>query len=974
MARHKVWTVAWVVASWIPIGVGMAADGINAAELAAQIGVNRGICVVLGDRDGRLACQLARQTELVLLVQLEDAAEVEAASKAADAAGVFGTRIIVEKGSPERIGLADNLADAVIVLGDRARLDKSEVLRVLRPEGKALVGDQQWVKPVPQGVDDWTHHYHGPDNNPQSRDRLARAPYLTQFIVEPRYAPAPQCAVAAGGRVFMAFGHVAWHQREEPWTNTLVALNGYNGTLLWKRPLTPGIMVDRSTLIATGRVVYLADDKSCKLLDAATGKLVDEITVPADLVGGTFWKWMALEGGTLYALVGPAEPLDPNAFWKSVRHGWPWDGISQGYNRPEYAWGFSKTLVAIDVNSKRILWSYQADPPIDSRSLCMKSGRIYCASFGHYIVCLDAKTGDVVWQRTAEKDQDVFSAIGPYRPGHGYIGGWKSTVYVKCSDEALYFVGPQVEWLTALACEDGRVLWRHPVKDLHLVIREDGLYVIGAQNSNNDQTQKLDPATGRVIATFATRRRACTRSTGSIDGIFFRAHEGSGRLIPTTGTMQWISPMRPSCHVGVVVANGHLYWAPWACDCNLQMFGAIALAPAGAFRFDQPATEAERLERLVAPDHRLARFEISPADWPTYRADPARTARTPATVGPKVQLLWISPPTPLAEPTAPVMAGGVVFVGGSDGIVRAIDAASGQVRWKAYTGGPIRFPPTLADGRLWVGSGDGWVYTLEAATGRLLWRFRAAPVVRRINVYGTLLSTWPVASGVLVDRGVAYFAAGISDLDGTHVYALDAATGKIVWQNNTSGHLDAASWRGLACQGELLLADGKLFLASGNYVSPGVFDVATGRCLNRPPDTMGTTAPRGRELHLVDGQVRVSGQPLYSLPEMPVYDPSTQWAPAIVRAADVELYCRREEGSGQAGWQLAARRRTDGQELWAQALPAEPVRWAVAVDAQGRIAVSLRSGQVACFGVPGPGGGHAGRPPELHKLASQRKL
>ena len=109
------------------------------------------------------------------------------------------------------------MADAVVVLDGKPGVPKAEILRVLRPEGKALVGGEVWTKPFPEGVDDWSHHYHGPDNNPQSRDQLARAPYLTQFIAEPRYAPAPQAAVASAGRLFMAFGHVAWHEREEPW-------------------------------------------------------------------------------------------------------------------------------------------------------------------------------------------------------------------------------------------------------------------------------------------------------------------------------------------------------------------------------------------------------------------------------------------------------------------------------------------------------------------------------------------------------------------------------------------------------------------------------------------------------------------------------------------------------------------------------------------------------------------------------------
>ena len=201
-------------------------------------------------------------------------------------------------------------------------------------------------------------------------------------------------------------------------------------------------------------------------------------------------------------------------------------------------------------------------------------------------------------------------------------------------------------------------------------------------------------------------------------------------------------------------------------------------------------------------------------------------------------------------------AGGLVFSGGSDGIVKALDAASGQVRWTAYTGGPIRFPPAVAEGRAFVGSGDGWLYAFEAATGRLLWRFRAAPAERKIRFYDGLLSTWPVAGGVLVDKGTVYCAAGINDFDGSHVYALDAATGRIRWQNNDAGHLDEFALRGVTCQGEMLLHDGKLYLAGGNTVSPGVFDAATGKCLNEPPKSMGGTAPRGASLPWSTGRSR----------------------------------------------------------------------------------------------------------------------
>jgi len=190
----------------------------------------------------------------------------------------------------------------------------------------------------------------------------------------------------------------------------------------------------------------------------------------------------------------------------------------------------------------------------------------------------------------------------------------------------------------------------------------------------------------------------------------------------------------------------------------------------------------------------------------------------------------------------------------------------------------------------------------------------------------------------------------MNNFDGTHVYGLDAATGRIKWQNNTSGHLDRQSRRGVGVQGEMLLADGKLYLAGGNAVSPGVYDAGSGKCLNPAPRQMGSHAPRGRELRLVKGRVTVSGQPFYSHPKSPVYDRSVQWGPAEVVAKNARLLCVQDKGVQGAPWKLVARRLDRAERLWEHPLGGEPVRWGVAVDAEGRVVVALRDGQVLCFG------------------------
>jgi outer membrane protein assembly factor BamB len=865
-------------------------------SILEQIGVTRGICVVLGDTEGELAVELARDSELLIYVQSPRAKEVETVRKAADDTGLYGTRIFVEKGAFASLNLADNVADAVVVTGRQKRFSQAEIRRVLRPRGKALLGRKLLANPTAAGVDNWSHPYHGPDNNPQSDDTVIKAPYLTQFLAEPRYAPVPQVAVASAGRLFKAFGHVAFKKREEPFLNKLVAFNGYNGTILWQRDLIEGVMIHRNTMIAMPSVLYVGDDRSCKVIDAATGELLDEIRPTTGVAGGTFWKWMAMENCVLYALIGRQEQRDPTMRWEREAHGWPWNPISRGFNQPDrikdpneayaaHPWGFGCNVLAINPRTKKVLWSHREDEPVDGRAICMGNGRIYIFRFGSYLACLDATCGDFLWRRTPDNAPDLFEALGDYSNRQGASWNWRTTCYLKCSDDALYFAGPQVGKLLAVSTRDGRVLWSDPYNNFQLIIRENELYAIAGQNDLNSPSKKFDPLTGEVLAQFDTGRRACTRPTGTSDSIFYRARGGSTRFDLAASSPQLISPMRPPCHDGVTIANGLLYWSPSVCDCQLTLYGFTSLAPAGDFHFRPDATGAKRLERSKRSNKPIPSQPESSADWPTFRADNTCSATTEAVVPQSTKLLWefepgtrISPSSP--PPTPPVAAGGLVFTGGPDGIVRAVDAASGRLRWKAYTGGAIRMPPTVWAGRVFVGSGDGWVYSFKAKNGWLIWRFRAAPAERKIPVYGAISSTWPAGGGVLVEDGVAYVAAGIVNYDGTYVYALDAVTGKVKWQNDTSGHLNPQARSGVSLQGHMLLTDGRLYIAGGNAVSPAVYDTRDGKCLNEPDlvqrvtqnNVLLTQAPRGWELSLLAGRVVACGRPFYAHPDYEVYD------------------------------------------------------------------------------------------------------
>ncbi|MGB2821843.1 MAG: PQQ-binding-like beta-propeller repeat protein, partial [Phycisphaerae bacterium] len=494
---------------------------------------------------------------------------------------------------------------------------RAEVLRVLRPGGKALLGGEVLTKPVPEGIDDWTHPYHGPDNNPQSTDQLARAPYLTQFLATPLWGCQPQVTVMAGGRAFRAFGHMAFRAYQNAAINTLYAMSSYNGAILWKRKLEPGFMIHRNAMIATPEVLYLADDESCKLIDAATGELKGRIAPPPETAGGTVWKWMALEGGVLYALLGAGEVTADVRPGQGARiSGWPWS-MWKGYDYkdPNTAWGFGRALLAIDPRSKKVLWSYRAEEVVDSRGVCMHSGRIFFYSRGKSLGCLNASDGRVRWQTS---DAKLLEAIGPDTRAQTAKFGFTTSVYAKCTADVLLFAGPQRPNLVAVSARDGKLLWQKKDGNFQLVLRPDALYAMGAGKS-----LKLDYRTGEVLGEIHGRQ-ACTRATGSVDSIFVRGR-GTRRVeVPSANRSEHITPMRPSCHDGVIVSNGLLHWSPWICGCSLCLFGNVCLGPAGDFDPQRAVDESAQHEPGEGDWQRVKAPPAEGNDWPAYLANSRR--------------------------------------------------------------------------------------------------------------------------------------------------------------------------------------------------------------------------------------------------------------------------------------------------------------------------------------------------------------
>jgi outer membrane protein assembly factor BamB len=540
--------------------------------------------------------------------------------------------------------------------------------------------------------------------------------------------------------------------------------------------------------------------------------------------------------------------------------------------------------------------------------------------------------------------------------------------------------------MTVASAEDGKLVWTHPNGNLQLVLRSDAIYAAGPKTTG----VRLDYATGKKLGSLPTRR-ACTRATGCADSIFYRTSGGTVRVLTASNTAEHIAPMRPPCQDGVIVSNGHLYWGPWMCGCQLSLYGNICLGPA-----PPPPNEAELYGdalRTETDNADLKPLEIEPDDWSCYRGNNARTDLTAVAIPKQVRLRWTANIVSNDLPTAPVVAGGLVFVADRTGVVRALDP-EGRSVWEAFTGGAVYYPPAVAHDRIYVGSADGRVYAMEARSGRTLWSFRVAPRARLIPVFGRLISSWPVAGGVVVDGDTVYAAAGIAHYDGTYVVALGALTGKLKASNTTSGTIAKKVNNGISLQGNLRIVDGELRFLGGGVYETARYDLRTLKCLNTPkvqvssqfrtafyPNypgygkfvSLGYTCPDGstlchnasyegsrfsdlaRHKPLPAGKRRPAkeasrwnvprGGPA---PEVAWRDKAHRRFTSFVVSGDVLLATGHTAGNPHEPF-LVAIRTDDGSDLWLHKIPADAVKGGTAVDSRGNIFVALEDGQLLCF-------------------------
>ena len=840
-------------------------SGMNAAEPdAATIlrgsGVRGGLVVHVGCGDpstssgqaGKLTAALRANNSYLVQGLDTDAKNVDAARAYIQSLGKYGP-ISVDTFDGKRLPYAAGIVNLIVADGADAGALRAEAERVLAPRGVLMVRDgkggawkKEFVQPVREAIDEWTHYRHDSTNDNVAQDTVINEPRSMKWEAGPDmlrhhdHLPSLTAMVSAKGRAFYIFDEGPPASILLPPRWRLVARDAFSGVLLWKRnidrwhphlwPLKsmPATLPRRLVSVDDHVFVTLGIDAPVSQLNAADGAEVR--TFP----GSGRCEEIIVQGETLLALCltgkGPLDDMNDEK-WEYL------DGrvtkfphaarLAAGIMSPLWLHA-DRRLVAYDVKTGRERWRH--DGRFAPMSLAT-DGQAVLFHNGESIVALDAGTGKPVWTSEAVPIWKEYFA-------------WYGASLVMHDDVVLFSGGEGMTWhkagtngspdsMTAFSAKDGKKLWsaKHPASGYRspedLVVAQGLVWAPGCTKQSSCMLQGLDLHTGKVVKEFKADYGA---------GFHHRCHPGKAtenflllgkigiNLIPFSGeppsNNQWV---RGACGYGIMPANGMIYATPDPCNClpELKVNGFVALSPKtdrSGVAASEPFTTGPAYEAIQG-----ASLVAASADaWPTYRHDASRSGSTQERLPTNVKPAWSTKVG--RDVSAPVIAGGRVFLSSiEDHRVVALDAESGKQIWTRTVGGRVDSPPTIVrvqkGGKTTdlcvFGCADGRVYCVRAADGRSVWRRRLAPTTEQIVSRENVESLWPVHGAVLLHNDLVHAVAGRSTfLDGgLHLFGLDPVSGAVKIQKNHVQNDQAV--KGQTVKPDVLSASGdNLFMRS----------------------------------------------------------------------------------------------------------------------------------------------------------------
>ncbi|MGD9162532.1 MAG: PQQ-binding-like beta-propeller repeat protein, partial [Desulfobacteraceae bacterium] len=726
----------------------------QAKTILEKSGIKGGLIVHLHCGNGMLT-QALRVNDSFLVQGLDKKEEnVQKARKYILSKQKYGP-VSVDRLMSNYLPYKDNLVN-LIVAEDLGSISKKEAMRVLTPNGVLMTRSffGRWKKAIkkkPTNMDEWNQFLYNASGNPVSNDETIGPIRNYQWIGSPRWGrhhdttASMSALVSANGRIFYIIDEGPTESIELPAENYLVARDAFNGTILWKKPITkwfdhlfslksgPAYLPRR--LIAANDSVYVTLDIDAPLseLDAATGEVIRTFPNTKET------SEVILLDNTLYTVVGrPEKTKTPYTPQKT----YVWENADLA--RSDYAWGQEPAqIMAINRSTGDAIW--KTESPIAPLSLTADSRSVYYYD-GSKLISLDRENGKQKWQSEKIVTKKIDTSYAPR---------------VVVSEDVLLFSTGAIGFgqpgrIIALSTDDGKKIWEAPQPGSGHYSLEDVFVINGVVWAGRTANVQDD-------GTYYGRDLHTGKMVEEIPG-YKAKYWFHQRCYPSKATKNFIIPsrtgiefvdlkgeywdinhyVRGGCFYGIMPSNGLIYAPPHACACYMEakLNGFGALGTISNIGPDPGISSQNRLEKGPAYNRKIS-AGMGQEDWPTYRHDTKRSAYTKTSVSSDVKSKWNIKLG--GKLSSPVVAGNRVYISRVDShTIYSIDTTEGDIIWNYTVGARVDSPPTIYKGRVFFGSTDGYVYCLDAADGALIWRFRAAPRDMRMVAFEQVESVWPV--------------------------------------------------------------------------------------------------------------------------------------------------------------------------------------------------------------------------------------
>jgi len=371
-----------------------------AEDILKQFGARRGFCLIVGNEDGRLAYELAKQSELQIYAIEPDAVKVKASRAALQRTGLYGNRIVIHQHTGDQLPYANYFANLIVsdsyLIHGKLPLATDQWSRHLKPlGGKIILGQApavsasvassestkallenaaidgptslatsgQWASSTRgslPGAGDWSHQYGNPANTGVISETRVKAGLGVLWYGDPgpgdmvnRHEGAVG-PLSTNGRLFV--------QGE----TTILAYDAYNGLFLWKHEnplaLRTGVFQNSnpSNLAANADRLFHFIKDQCYELDAATGQVVRIHRLPAKYDDGQFeWGYIATQDDLLLGAATLRKELEA----KQRRRGKATEDSTDG-------------LFAIDLKTGQHAWNYQGQS-VSHHTIAISTDSIY---------------------------------------------------------------------------------------------------------------------------------------------------------------------------------------------------------------------------------------------------------------------------------------------------------------------------------------------------------------------------------------------------------------------------------------------------------------------------------------------------------------------------------------------------------------------------------------------------------------------